>query len=108
MLDEVNRSTAGAERIWLTVSVEAGAAKEQLAELGRRLSAEYRLSRDYQALRITFVHYPEEPSATLGAWTDAPFGDWDRAGEASPGDYSNHEEVDRTVEKDWSVLPTRA
>ena len=106
--NEADRSAAGAKRIWLTVSVEAGATKDQLARLGRRLAAEYRLSRDYQALLIHFVHYPEEPSPVLGTWTDAPFGNWDRAGEATVGDYSNHQAVDRTVEKDWSTLPTRA
>ncbi len=108
VLDEVDRSAAGAKRIWLTVSVEAGATRDQLAKLGRRLAAEYRLSRDYQALLIHFVHYPEESSPILGTWTDAPFGNWDRAGEASVGDYSDHQAVDRTVEKDWSSLPTRA
>lgn len=108
VLDEVDRSAAGAKRIWLTVSVEAGATSDQLSRLGRRLAAEYRLSRDYQALLIHFVHYPEESSPILGTWTDAPFGNWDRAGEATVGDYSNHRAVDRTVEKDWSSLPTRA
>ena len=106
--NEADRSAAGAKRIWLTVSVEAGTTKDQLARLGRRLAAEYRLSRDYQALLIHFVHFPEEPSPVLGTWTDAPFGNWDRASEASVGDYSDHQAVDRTVEKDWSALPTRA
>ena len=108
VLDEMDRSAAGAKRIWLTVSVEAGATRDQLVRLGRRLAAEYRLSRDYQALLIHFVHFPEEPSPILGTWTDAPFGNWDRAGEACVGDYGNHREVDRTVEKDWADLPTRA
>ena len=108
MENEADRSAAGAKRIWLTVSVEAGTTKDQLAKLGRRLAAEYRLSRDYQALLIHFVHYPEEPSPVLGTWTDAPFGNWDRASEASVGDYSDHQAVDRTIEKNWSALPTRA
>ena len=107
VLSEEDQSTAGAKRIWLTVSVDSGATKEQLARLGNRLAAEYRLSRDYQALLLHFVHYAEEPNPTLGTWTDAPYGVWDRASEAGVGDYSNHQSVDRTVEKDWSTLPTR-
>ena len=109
VLNETDASTAGARRVWLTVSVDAGATREQLARLGRRLAAEYRLSRDYQALLIHFVHYPEEPPPpTLGTWVDAPFGNWDRASEASVGDYSSHRAADGTIEKDWSGLPTRA
>ena len=92
-------------QVWLTVSVEAGTTKEQLARLGARLAAEYRLSRDYQALVVHFVHFPEG-IATLGRWTDAPHGDWSRAGEATKGDYSTHQIVDETVEKDWSLLPS--
>ncbi len=92
-------------QLWLTVSVEAGSTKDQLARLGTRLATEYRLSREYQALAIHFVRFPEG-YATLGRWTDAPYGDWDRAGEATKGDYSNHQIVDETIEKDWSLLPT--
>ena len=109
VLNETDASTAGARRVWLTVSVDAGATRDQLARIGRRLAAEYRLSRDYQALLIHFVHYPEEPPPpTLGTWVDAPFGNWDRASEASVGDYSSHRTADGTIEKDWSGLPTRA
>ena len=92
-------------RVWLTVSVEAGTTKDQLGRLGTRLATEYRLSREYQALVVHFVHFPEG-IATLGRWTDAPHGDWGRAGEATKGDYSTHQIVDETVEKDWSLLPT--
>ncbi len=92
-------------RVWLTVSVEAGTTKDQLGRLGTRLATEYRLSREYQALVIHFVRFPEG-IATLGRWTDAPHGDWDRAAEATKGDYSTHQIVDRTIEKDWSLLPT--
>ncbi len=92
-------------RVWLTVSVEAGTTKDQLGRLGTRLATEYRLSREYQALVIHFVRFPEG-IATLGRWTDAPHGDWDRADEATKGDYSTHQIVDRTIEKDWSLLPT--
>ena len=92
-------------QLWLTVSVEAGTTKDQLARLGTRLATEYRLSREYQALVIHFVRFPEGV-ATLGRWTDAPHGDWDRAGEATKGDYSTHRIVDETIEKDWSLLPT--
>ncbi len=92
-------------QLWLTVSVEAGSTKDQLARLGTRLATEYRLSREYQALVIHFVRFPEG-IATLGRWTDAPYGDWERAGEATKGDYSNHQIVDETIEKDWSLLPT--
>ena len=92
-------------RVWLTVSVEVGSTKDQLARLGTRLATEYRLSREYQALVLHFVRFPEG-IATLGRWTDAPHGDWDRAGEATKGDYSTHQIVDETVEKDWSLLPT--
>ena len=91
--------------VWLTVSVEAGTTKDQLARLGARLATEYRLSREYQALVIHFVRFPEG-TATLGTWTDAPHGDWERAGEATKGDYSTHRIVDMTIEKDWSLLPT--
>lgn len=91
--------------LWLTVTVEAGSTKGQLARLGIRLVTEYRLSREYQAFVVHFVRFPEG-IATLGRWTDAPYGDWDRAGEATKGDYSTHEIVDETIEKDWSLLPT--
>lgn len=92
-------------RLWLTVSVEAGSTKDQLARLGTRLATEYRLSREYQAFVVHFVRFPEG-IATLGRWTDAPYGDWDRAGEATKGDYSTHQIVDETIEKDWSLLPS--
>ncbi|MDE0136984.1 MAG: hypothetical protein OXM57_13215 [bacterium] len=92
-------------QLWMTVSVEVGTTKKQLAELGARLATEYRLSREYQALVIHFVRFPEG-TATLGRWTDAPHGDWERAGEATKGDYSTHQIVDETIEKDWSSLPT--
>ena len=93
-------------QIWLNVSVEAGTTKDQLARLATRLATEYRLSREYQALVIDFVRFFPEGSATLGRWTDAPHGDWARAGEATKGDYSTHQIVDETIEKDWSLLPT--
>ena len=92
-------------QLWLTVSVEVGTTKDQLARLATRLATEYRLSREYQALVIHFVRFPEG-IATLGRWTDAPHGDWERAGEATKGDYSTHQIVDETIEKDWSLLPT--
>ena len=112
VLAEGNSNTAGAVRVWLTVQVEAGATKSQLARLGARLVAEYRLSRGYQALLIYFVHFPEGID-TLGTWIDAPFGDWNRAAEVERDedgkvDYSQHQIDDLTVEKDWSLLPTDA
>ncbi len=91
--------------VWLTVEVEAGSTKDQLARLGTRLATEYRLSRVYQAFLVEFVRFPEG-EGTLGRWIDAPYGDWDRAGEATKGDYSTHQIVDKTIEKDWSLLPT--
>ncbi|MDE0374685.1 MAG: hypothetical protein OXK16_01825 [bacterium] len=96
-------------QLWLTVSVETGTTKDQLAQLGIRLATEYRLSREYQALVIDFVRFPEghgQSVPPLGRWTDAPYGDWNRAGEVTRGNYDNHEVVDRTIEKDWSLLPT--
>ena len=99
-------------RVRLTVTVEAGSSKDQLARLGTRLATEYRLSREYQALAIQFVRFPEgaetAATATLGTWTDAPYGEWARAADVTQGDYSTHQIVDRTVEKDWSLLPTDA
>ena len=92
-------------QLWFTVSVGDGTTKEQLARLATRLATEYRLSREYQALVIHFVRFPEG-IATLGRWTDAPHGDWERAGEATKGDYSTHQIVDETIEKNWSLLPT--
>lgn len=97
----------GAQRTWLTVSVDEGATKDDLAQVGRRLAFEYRVALGYQALLIYFVHFPEEVD-TLGTWIHAPFGDWNRAAEVSPGDYSQHLVDDRTVEKDWTLLPTDA
>ena len=96
-------------RVLLTVTVEAGSSKEQLARLGARLAADYRLGRQYQALHIEFSHFGEpEASDTLGTWTDAPNGDWEQAGDVQPGNYSQHQLADHTVEKDWSLLPTDA
>ena len=92
-------------KLSLTVRVDRGATREQLGRIGERLKTEYRLSREYQAMVINFVHFPEG-IRTLGTWTDAPFGDWNRAGESTKGDYSKHEVLDQTVEKDWSLLPT--
>ena len=103
-----SRESADPVRVWLLVSVETGTTKDQLARLGARLAAEYRLSRDYQALTIYFVRFADvaEGNPILGRWTDAPHGDWERAGEATKGDYSTHQIVDETIEKDWSSLPT--
>ena len=106
VLDEDVRSQ-GAVRTLLTVRVDAGATKSELAQIGERLGFEYQLAHEYQALLIDFVHFPEG-LATLGTWIRAPFGDWSRAGEVEKGDYSQHETVDRTIDKDWSLLPTDA
>ena len=92
-------------RIWKIVQVDTLTTKAQLSGLAARLSAEYRLLDQYQALTIYFSHFPEGTS-TLGWWVDAPYGDWTRAGEVDKGDYSLHQVVDMTVEKDWSLLPT--
>ncbi len=97
----------GAERIWLTVQVDSGATKAELAQVGTRLAFEYRVAQQYQALLIYFVYFPEGVD-TLGAWIHAPFGDWNRAAEAERGDYSQHRVSDSTIEKDWSLLPTDA
>ena len=97
----------GADRTWLTVRVDAGATKSELAQIGNRLAFEYRVAQQYQALAIYFVHFPEGVD-TLGTWIHAPYGDWTRAAEASRGDYTQHQVVDRTVEKDWTLLPTDA
>lgn len=94
-------------RIWLTVEVEANATKAELAQIGEKLAFEHRLSKEYQALAIYFVHFPEGID-TLGNWIDAPYGDWERAGEVEKGDYSQHQTVDLTIEKDWNLLPTDA
>ena len=69
----------------------------------------YRASHQYQALLIGFYHYPEmiEDIATLGTWEDAPYGDWGRAADVARGDYTKHQPNDRTIEKDWSLLPHR-
>ena len=97
----------GADRTWLTVQVESGATKAELAQVGTRLAFEYRVAQQYQALLIYFVYFPEGVD-TLGAWIHAPFGDWNRAAEAEQGDYSQHRVSDSTIEKDWSLLPTDA
>ena len=107
VLEEGGSSVPGAVRIWLTVRVEAGATKSELAQVGKRLGFEYRLSDEYQALAIYFVHFPDGID-TLGTWIDAPYGDWNRAGEVDRGDYSEHQTDDRTFEKDWGLLPTDA
>ena len=114
VLQKGGSSVPGAVRIWLDVQVEAGATKSELAQVGKRLGFEYRLSDEYQALTIYFVHFPDalelfpDASATLGTWTDAPYGDWNKAGDVERGDYSEHQTDDRTVEKDWGLLPTDA
>ena len=95
----------GAERTWLTVQVDAGATMSELGQIGNRLAFEYRVAQQYQALLIYFVHFPEGVD-TLGTWIHAPFGDWNRAAEVTKGDYSQHRVDDRTVEKDWTSLPT--
>ena len=97
----------GADRTWLTVRVDAGATKSQLAQISNRLAFEYRVAQQYQALAIYFVHFPEGVD-TLGTWIHAPYGDWTRAAEVSKGDYTQHQVEDRTVEKDWALLPTDA
>ena len=104
---DVDATSQGAVRTWLTVTVDAGATKSELAQIGKRLEFEYQVAQEYQALLIDFVHFPEG-IATLGTWIHAPFGDWTKAGEVEKGDYSQHETVDRTIEKDWSLLPTDA
>jgi len=93
--------------MWLAVRVEAGTTKSELGQLGERLGFEYRLSDEYQALAIYFVHFPEGVQ-TLCTWIHAPNGDWDWADVVDKGDYSEHRVDDRTIEKDWSLLPTEA
>ena len=107
VVDEFNAGSQGAEAYVLTVLVDEGATRSQLTALANRLSFEYQVARSYQALLIEFSHFPEG-QATLGRWTHAPFGDWNRAGEVEEGDYSQHQTDDRTVDKDWSLLPTDA
>ena len=108
VIDESNISSGEAVSILLTVQVDAGATKSQLAQIGSRLETEYRLSRIYQALLIEFSHYPEGADhATLGRWVHAPFGELGRAEDVVAGDYTQHQIDDRTLEKDWSLLPTR-
>ena len=104
VVEEGGSNLPGPARIWLTVQVDANATKAQLAQIGERLGFEYRLSKEYQALAIYFVHFPEGID-TLGNWIHAPYGDWD-AEPVEKGDYSQHQTVDLTVEKDWSLLPT--
>ena len=104
VVEEGGSTVPGAVRLWLTVRVEAGATKSELGQIGERLGFEYRLSDEYQALAIYFVHFPEGID-TLGTWIHAPYGDWTRAGEVDRGDYSEHSVDDRTIEKDWSLLP---
>ncbi len=105
VVEKGDSSVEGAVRIWLTVQVEAGTTRSDLGQLGERLGFEYRLSDEYQALAIYFVHFPEGID-TLGTWIHAPFGEWNRAGEVDRGDYSEHQVANHTVEKDWGLLPT--
>ncbi|MDE0289393.1 MAG: hypothetical protein OXM88_12605 [bacterium] len=107
VVEEGDSSVEGAVRIWLTVQVEAGTTKSELGQLGERLGFEYRLSDEYQALAIYFVHFPEGID-TLGTWIHAPYGEWNRADEVDRGDYSEHQIGNHTVEKDWGLLPTDA
>ena len=107
VIEDGDSSYQGAARTWLVVQVDAGATKAELAQIGNRLAYENRVAKEYQALLIYFVRFPQGVD-TLGTWIDAPFGDWNRAAEVEADDYSQHQVDDRTVEKDWSLLPTDA
>jgi len=109
IIDEEDVSFAGAVRYSLRVTVEEGTTREGLRRVAAKISEQYRTSRKYSALNILFYHYPEvsDDIASLGVWDDSPYGDWGRAGEVKPGDYSTHEPNDQTKEKDWSLLPSQ-
>ena len=92
-------------RISQTIWVKAHTTKDELSKLAQQLADEYRLVDQYKALRIYFAHF-HFAEDTLGWWEDAPHGDRNRAGEVEIGDYSLHQVVDETVEKNWSHLPT--
>jgi len=109
ILDMEDISFAGAIRYNLRVTVEEGTTREGLRQVAAEISEQYRASHRYSALNIFFYHYPEISNdvASLGVWDDSPFGDWSRAGEVEPGDYTHHQPNDQTKEKDWSLLPSQ-
>lgn len=109
ILGEEDISFAGAVRYNLRVTVEQGVTRAGLRQVATEISEQYRASHRYSALNIFFYHYREVSGdvASLGVWDDSPYGDWGRAGEVEPGDYSTHAPNDQTLEKDWSLLPSQ-
>lgn len=105
---EEDISFAGATRFSLRVAVEAGTNRAGLRAVGEAIATEYRRTNPYNALNILFYHYPElaDDITSLGSWDDAPNGVWSDAAEVELGDYSKHQAIDHTKEKDWSLLPT--
>lgn len=109
IVDEKDISFAGAVRYSLWVTVEEGVTRTGLRQIAAEIAEQYRVSHKYSALNIFFYHYREVAGdiATLGVWDDSPYGDWGRASEVEPGDYSTHKPNDQTKEKDWSKLPSQ-
>jgi hypothetical protein len=106
---EEDISFAGAVRYNLRITVEEGATRQNLRQIATEVSEQYRMSHEYSALNIFFYHYPEVSGdiASLGVWDDSPYGDWGRAGEVEPGNYTHHQPNDKTMEKNWSLLPSQ-
>lgn len=97
-------------RAGLVVKVPTDTTKAQLQAIAVQLSMDHRDEHEYHALEIAFFRYAalRPYLRPLGLWIDAPFGDYSRAHEAEAGDYSLHEVVDSTREKDWDLLPTES
>jgi hypothetical protein len=102
-------SLPGVVRLVLRVHVEGQPTADELRHFARQLAGVYRQLHHYQALRICFYAYPELAFglADLGIWVDAPYGDWARANEATPGDYRVFTVDGAAFEKDWALLPSR-
>jgi hypothetical protein len=109
VLDVEEVPLEGALGIRLRVLMPPAVTASQLRVVAEELAVQYRVSHQYQALSVGFVDYREFDDGfhSLGVWEDAPFGEWDRAAEAEPGDYSTFQSASGLRNKDWSMRPTQ-
>lgn len=100
-------STGPAARTVLRVRVPAGTTRSDLESLSTHLVAQERQTHPYDGLSVHFSDRADVKAASPLGWaTDAPFGEWGRAGE-SDGSYTNHRtDLSTLREMDWTRRPT--
>lgn len=103
-------SVGPVRRFTVHVVVRERVSSEQLVAIGREIAMQMRETHGYQGLNIGYYTFPEFIGFgwDLGNWQDAPYGDWARAMDVRPGDYSHHEgTLINFYEKSWDERPSQ-